>query len=321
MRPGYAEWTGPAKQRASGTITLIRGPHNIIVDTGCPTDKDTITSSLHNAGLEPANIEYVICTHGHSDHISNNNLFPQATFIVSYDVSNGDTYTFHNFARESFKIDEEVEVIATPGHTMQDVSVLVKTSEGLVAVAGDLFERKEDLVDEQLWKQFSEFPDIQTKSRKKVLAVADYIVPGHGEMFKVTGGKESGQRISGITLPAVGKSLRAEVLEKLEGYGCELYFNHAIHIDEAFDVIAERDGKKLLIDLTYSQVDEHSVRDFYKKVSNAEKVDRKVKSAVLVAAGGSDETTRQLFRHEASKKSLHCMIVSDTSEFRPNELL
>lgn len=53
---------------------------------------------------------------------------------------------------------------------------------------GDLFEREEDIADPSLWKYIagSENPESQEKNRNKVLVMADYIIPGHGPMFKVT---------------------------------------------------------------------------------------------------------------------------------------
>ena len=44
----------------------------------------------HN--LTPSRVEYVVCTHGHSDHISNNSLFPEATICVGNDISKQDHY-------------------------------------------------------------------------------------------------------------------------------------------------------------------------------------------------------------------------------------
>ena len=57
--------------------------------------------------MDPSDIEYVVCTHGHSDHVGNLNLFPDATFIVSYDLSKKDRYTVYPFKQgASYKIDE-----------------------------------------------------------------------------------------------------------------------------------------------------------------------------------------------------------------------
>ena len=78
-----------------------------------------------------------------------------------------------------------MEVIPTPGHTNHDVSVIVEdTRFGVVAITGDLFEKGEDLAMDQLWTQYSENREQQYQNRLKVLRKADYIVPGHGKMFK-----------------------------------------------------------------------------------------------------------------------------------------
>lgn len=63
--------------------------------------------------------------------------------------------------------------------------------------AGDLFEKEEDLVDESIWmvSAYSEAPKLQEVNRNKILKLADYIVPGHGPMFKVT--KEMKQKADG----------------------------------------------------------------------------------------------------------------------------
>lgn len=190
LKLGYATWAGPTQQRADGTITLVKGSKNIIIDTGGPWDKETILKSLKNEEIHPNDISFVVCTHGHSDHIGNCNLFPHATFIISYDVCKGDLYTFHDFASgQPYKIDDEIEVIATPGHTKQDISVIVRTPQGIVAIVGDLFESVDDLENESLWRSFSEFPEEQKNNRNKILESADFIVPGHGDIFGVKKGK------------------------------------------------------------------------------------------------------------------------------------
>jgi glyoxylase-like metal-dependent hydrolase (beta-lactamase superfamily II) len=186
IQPGYTEQVGPTQHRADGTITLIKGPTNIIVDTGGPWDKQAILNALQRESLHAAEIQYVVCTHGHSDHTGNNNLFPNATLILSYDVCKDGLYTFHDFAHgDTYPVDEHTEIIPTPGHTTQDVSVIVKTKQGVIAIVGDLFECAEDLQDESLWRSFSEMPETQRANRERVVSLADFIVPGHGEMFRV----------------------------------------------------------------------------------------------------------------------------------------
>lgn len=53
---------------------------------------------------------------------------------------------------------------------------------------GDLFEKAEDIEDPRIWREVagSEDPHLQAKNRQMMLHMADYIIPGHGPMFKVT---------------------------------------------------------------------------------------------------------------------------------------
>ncbi|MEM7813471.1 MAG: MBL fold metallo-hydrolase [Candidatus Aenigmatarchaeota archaeon] len=192
LKPGYSKWLGPNRQQADGTVSLVKGDRNIIVDTGSPWDRDFIVEALRNEGLSPEDINYVVCTHGHSDHIGNLNLFRNAIHIVSYDIAEKDVYTFHPFASGiPFKIDLEVQVIPTPGHGSEDISVIVRTKDGIVAIVGDLFESIDDLGNDEIWKAFSKFPEKQRQSREFILKVADFIVPGHGHMFRNLRASES----------------------------------------------------------------------------------------------------------------------------------
>ena len=52
---------------------------------------------LSKHSCSPEKIQYVVCTHGHSDHVGNLNVFPGAIHIVSHDVCVGDQYMLHDF--------------------------------------------------------------------------------------------------------------------------------------------------------------------------------------------------------------------------------
>ena len=83
-------------------------------------------------------------------------------------------------------LDNSLQVIPTPGHTLDSVSLQVNTDDGIVIVAGDTFEKEEDLTDDSIWIEAgSQDQKKQVESRAKILSVAKYVIPGHGGMFKV----------------------------------------------------------------------------------------------------------------------------------------
>ncbi|KAG0719437.1 Metallo-beta-lactamase domain-containing protein 1 [Chionoecetes opilio] len=176
--------------RANCTCTLVKGPATLIVDTLTAWDKEVVMAGLAREGVACDDVKYAIGTHGHSDHLGNLNLFTAATHIVGFTVCHKDQFFLHPFETgEPYKIDECVQVIPTPGHTTADVSVVVKTAQqGTVVIAGDLFEREEDILDPSLWRHTagSENPEAQEKHRCEVVLLGDHIVPGHGPMFRVT---------------------------------------------------------------------------------------------------------------------------------------
>lgn len=173
---------------ANCSCVLIKGPPNVIVDTMTAWDGERILKALSKESLTPDDIDYVVCTHGHSDHTGCNYLFQKATHIVGHCISHKDKYSIDcDFKNgDEYTISDKIKVIPTPGHTLQDVSVIVKSSRGLIAITGDLFERFEDLTDENIWRKAgSDSEELQRVNRQKILRMADFVVPGHGPMFEV----------------------------------------------------------------------------------------------------------------------------------------
>ena len=187
LQEGYSCPQADGTLRADGSVTLIRGgPVTAVVDTGGPWDRRRLLGLLGEQGLSPGDVTHVVCTHGHSDHVGNLNLFPAAVVLVGFDLSRGDgCYLPHGLAegRPYVLHPGYLEVTATPGHTRDHVSVVVRgTSLGTAVVAGDLFERE---ADEEEWKASSEDPAEQERSRRRVMGTADVVVPGHGPPFRV----------------------------------------------------------------------------------------------------------------------------------------
>ncbi len=182
------------KMSMGSTVTLIKTNKRILVDAGAIPVKDELIRQLAKEGLTPEDIDLLILTHLHLDHIINAHLFHNAKVLCKV---RGGEYPgqAHFLAKGCLErtalfdmtpIAADVEIMLTPGHTEDMLSVLVKTTKGRVVIAGDAFPSKE-------WTDSNIQPspilnvdvDDFNKSRKKILDVADYIIPGHGKMFKV----------------------------------------------------------------------------------------------------------------------------------------
>ena len=148
---------------AWGSVTLVKGSCNLLIDTGLPSQRDEILKAISEHYLDADNIDFVVLTHGHSDHIGNNNLFPKATFIMDSDICKGSLYTTHDFNTSPLELCPGIQVIATPGHTDHDLSVLVTSPFGIYAITGDLFEKEQDLLQPELWQPWSKNIEAQQK--------------------------------------------------------------------------------------------------------------------------------------------------------------
>ncbi|KAL6267258.1 metallo-beta-lactamase domain-containing protein 1 [Pogonomyrmex barbatus] len=190
---GYSKNLDDGRMDANCTCTLIKGTKLIIVDTMTAWDREKLVEALAQHNIQPNDIDYVVCTHSHSDHIGNNNLFTNAEHIVGLTVQRGTI--FHEnpqISSDGYELCPGVKVIATPGHTKEDVTVLVEMIKDgeikLLAVTGDLFEKKEDISNPSIWKLLGtpELSQIQSVTRSRIINLADFIIPGHGPIFHVT---------------------------------------------------------------------------------------------------------------------------------------
>lgn len=62
-----------------------------------------VFAGLGHYGVQCSDVHYVVCTHGHSDHTGNNNLFLNAKHIVGFSISCKDLYVIHPFETGKIK--------------------------------------------------------------------------------------------------------------------------------------------------------------------------------------------------------------------------
>jgi len=179
------------KLQIGATAVLIKSDKNILVDTGYFEDKEALISALAEEKLTPDQIDIVIITHMHMDHVVNTYLFENAKifcklrkdYIGQYHIPREKCLQRFELI-DGTEIAKDVSILLTPGHTEDHMSVLVKTEKGNVVIAGDAI-ADESFVDMSVKPPLATDLIDYDESRKKIIAVADYIIPGHSDMFEV----------------------------------------------------------------------------------------------------------------------------------------
>jgi len=181
---GYAKQVEEGWQ-ANSTVVLIKSNgKNIIADPGF--DRKRLLNALGREELEVSDIDYVFLTHGHADHTFLAGVFENAKIVDELYVYQKDAIIRHNGTIP----DTDLRVIRTPGHMEEHCSLIAETDKGVFAVAGDVFwwmDDEKQIVDIDKPDNDPEHMNIQKliESRKKILGISDYVIPGHGKMFKV----------------------------------------------------------------------------------------------------------------------------------------
>jgi len=147
-----------------GYIWYIEGlKEKVLVDAGCDVSRfrsksikarqiQTLDAGLSKFGLSPDDIDTLIITHLHHDHIGWIDRFPKARILVQKDELEfaknphpAVAFMYHKEQFEGIKFDvlngdtkiyQEISVLSTPGHTPGTQSVSIKTAKGIAIIAG-----------------------------------------------------------------------------------------------------------------------------------------------------------------------------------------
>jgi len=192
---------------STNTVLIRDGGLNIIVDPGILQlgRYGAFQKRLAEFGLEPGDIDMVVNTHCHYDHIESNYLFRGKPLVVhEKEVEYCSNLYWPEFT-EAFmgimeidavsgekKLSENVRVIETLGHTPGSISVLAETREGLVACIGDAAIVREDLLEFRVPSVVTKniAPEVSVNSLKRIAALEPFmVVPGHDAPFDPKTGK------------------------------------------------------------------------------------------------------------------------------------
>ncbi|PIV07805.1 hypothetical protein CO009_04435 [Candidatus Shapirobacteria bacterium CG_4_8_14_3_um_filter_35_11] len=174
--------------KANSTVCLVTaGDKKIITDPGC--NREALLKALNDENLKTSDIDYVFLSHRHPDHVLLAGLFENAKYITFDTNLIYDKDVLLEFGEDV--LGEDIEIVDTPGHVNEHLSLVINTPEGKVAIAGDVIwwlDTEKQLFDLHQ-KDHNQAVDMDmdklVESRKKLLKKADYIIPGHGKKFKV----------------------------------------------------------------------------------------------------------------------------------------
>ena len=200
------EWRLPVN------AVLIRGAGaTLLVDTGLgpeprafmPDAGARLLADLARAGVSPDEVDLVVHTHLHVDHVGWDGYFPNARYTVSgaewsYFMSE-DSLAERPHLRDRVEplrdagsvvlVDGELEVAAgirlvpTPGHTPGHASVFIESEGEELVVLGDVVVHELQLVDPDLVYVSEHDPELSAVTRKQILGrLADRgtdVIVGH----------------------------------------------------------------------------------------------------------------------------------------------
>ena len=158
---------------------IVDGDARLVVDPGLVADREQILGPLREHGLEPASVTHVLLTHHHPDHTLNVGLFPDAEVVDGWARYHRDRWLDHE--GDGYRPSPHVRLLTTPGHTDMDVTWLVETQSGVIACTHAWWFADRTPLEDPLASDQARLEE----SRRRILAEASVIVPGHGAPFPV----------------------------------------------------------------------------------------------------------------------------------------
>jgi glyoxylase-like metal-dependent hydrolase (beta-lactamase superfamily II) len=165
-------------EHVGSTVTLIQdGNGVIVVDPGLVASRPALLAELAAHGVAPDDVTDVVFSHHHPDHTVNAALFPAARIHDHWAIYDGDLWISRE--ADGYALSPSVRLLATPGHTPEDITTLAATPDGVYACTHAWW-----AADGPADDPFAPDPAVLAASRARILAVAKLIIPGHGPMFE-----------------------------------------------------------------------------------------------------------------------------------------
>ncbi len=187
---------------STNTVLIRDNGVNIVFDPGIIQlgRYGTLTKRLAEFDMTPDDIDMVINSHCHYDHVEANYLFKGKPLVIhEKEIEYTDKLYWPewrsafidimkvNSITQERQICENVKVIETFGHTPGSITALVDTDDGMVALVGDAVIVKEDLLELKppTVVTMNVEADVAIESLRKIRDLKPaLVIPGHDAPFK-----------------------------------------------------------------------------------------------------------------------------------------
>lgn len=210
--PHFADEEGNLKAYVQSFL-IKSGGKNILIDTCCGNGKNrpgapdwsnlktSYLDRLHETNVGEEDIDIVLCTHIHFDHVGWNikleggkwiPTFPNAKYLFAKEEykyweqkpekeMEDDKLSFDDsvspiikdglahFVESNHKIDQNISLVSTPGHTPGHVSVLIESQDKKAIISGDFLHHPCQIANPQWTMDADTLPEVAFKTRKKML--------------------------------------------------------------------------------------------------------------------------------------------------------
>jgi glyoxylase-like metal-dependent hydrolase (beta-lactamase superfamily II) len=192
---------------ALSTVCLLRGQKTTIVDAAHYGRRVLIEERLRALGVAPEQVDTLVLTHLHWDHMQCIDLFPNATIYVhpaelEYVKSprTGDWATMRYVSaalagrevktvEEGDEIEPGLRVIETPGHTVGSISLVLDAPEGTTGIVGDALPNARTALKRKPYLIFFEERAAE-QSGEKIVSTCQVLYCGHDRPFRLVPGEQ-----------------------------------------------------------------------------------------------------------------------------------
>jgi len=132
-------WKLEFKFFGSNVYLLRLKDKNILIDASSYENKEELISDLESMNMKPSDIDMILLTHNHWDHVQNLDLFinsnPSIEIYGSKKDFSGENFSFVKEIKQLETDFPELEIIETPGHTPGSVCIYLKNEK--ILFSGD----------------------------------------------------------------------------------------------------------------------------------------------------------------------------------------